>query len=227
MTGSQDSRQRSLVVVLLPQIILLFLFLTMYGLSLLQIIPSPHELNELLVSLFKRFGLPIIGLSSFIENLIGVNSYFPGAFTILTGMSLTAGHPKEALVTYLVIYIPAYLANILSFFLGKLRSSDKQPGSSSPRKTTLWFICTYWHPQLAAVSAFSVGVRDLLPPKEFLIRSFLVSLVWSVFWAVVIYNSGLMVNVTGYFSMLFFVYVVVWMVFDTWRFFKTKAVARL
>jgi hypothetical protein len=224
MNADRRPHSQSLFRVLLPQIILLGLILVLYSLSMLRIIPSPQELNRLLVRLFLKYGLPLIALSSLLENIVGLNAWFPGAFTILTGMSLTAGHPSRAILTYLVIYIPAYCANVFSYILGRSqRQSVQTTHPPKERDVWLWFVLTYWHPQLASVTAFSMGIRDIVPRSMFLVHSLLVSALWSVFWAVTIYHFGLIANVADYFGILFLMYLLIWAATDTWKFFSRRS----
>lgn len=220
--ADQHCTLRSFVRALLPQIVLLTLITGLYSLSLLGVIPSPIQLNGVLLHLFIRYGLPLIALSAFLENLVGFNAYFPGAFTILTGMSLTAGHPAQAILTYFIIYIPSYTANVLSYCAGSWRKFGTLDVTISPsNKIWLWFLLTYWHPQLASVTAFSAGVRNIRK-TVFFAHSFFVSLLWSLFWAIIIYHFGLIANVAGYFGLLFIIYVLIWAAMDTWKYFKRR-----
>jgi len=224
MIVGQSSPPKSLLRTLLPQLILLAVIAAFYSLSLMELIPSPHKLNGILVELFKKNGLPLIVVCSFFENLVGANAYFPGAFTILTGMALTAGNPTQAGVTYLAIYIPAYGANVISYWLGRWRKSNEGAGVVSLNQQTKWrFWLTYWHPQLASITAFSSGVRGTISQRKFYLLAFFVSLTWSIFWAVIIYQFGLAANVAGYFGPMFIVYVLVWAAVDSWKFFSTKS----
>lgn len=225
-TKTQRVKFRDLAHVLLPQSILLSFVGALYILSLAGAIPSPKQLNEILVSLFKTYGLVLIAISSFLENLVAVNAYFPGAFTILTGMSLTAGHPGQAVLTYFAIYIPAYCANLISFLLGRsqqwrFRSLEKPPKAS---RLWVWFFLTYWHPQLAAASAFSAGSQPSMDKMNFLTSSLCVSLFWSIFWAIIIYHFGLSASVARHFATLFIVYIVLWAGFDTWKFLQGRTI---
>jgi len=221
MIGQPPKSGNSLLKTIFPQLVLLTLVGVLYGLSLLKIIPSPSELNEILVNLFKNYGIPIIALSSFLENLIGINGYFPGAFTILTGMSLTAGHPAKAILTYFAIYLPAYTANIISFFAGRLKTQSEEQRLSTPRKRWTWFFATYWHPQLAAITAFSAGLHGEISKRNFLLMSLVASGCWSMLWAVTIYHFGLMASVADYFAPLFIAYLLVWIATDVWKFSRT------
>jgi membrane protein DedA with SNARE-associated domain len=226
MSVTKRSPLQSLFRALLPQLALLTLIAVLYFFSLLGVIPSPQQLNNSLVKMFIEYGLPLIALSSFLENLVGFNAYFPGAFTILTGMSLTSGHPEQALLTYCVIYFPSYSANILSYYFGrwgKFKQFEVSP--TPPKRIWLWFFITYWHPQLASVTAFSAGIQSIRYKISFFACSFITSLFWSTFWALIIYHYGLVANVSGYFSLLFICYILIWTAKDAWKFFKKHSFA--
>ncbi len=203
---------------ILPQIVILTVIGVLYLLSHVALIPSPMELNRLLVESFKHYGLPLIAVCAFLENLIGINAYFPGAFTILTGMALTAGNPTQAIVTYFVIYLPSYAANVVSFYIGFLNKTDST-NRPPPKKRNqmLWFLLTYWHPQLAAVTAYSAGATRAATPKLFIQYSLQSSFFWSVFWAVIIYRFGIFADVGKSFVALFLGYVLIWAAFDIYR----------
>ena len=224
MNDKSAKRQRSLLKAVLPQLILLTLISLLYVLSLLGALPSPIELNRMLVDGFKEYGLPLIAICSFVENLVGVNAYFPGAFTILTGMSLTAGHPAKALVTYFAIYLPAYIANLISFFLARSYPSPGPAGqpTHSNRLPWVWFILTYWHPQLAALTAFAAGSHRQINARSFVQLSLSVSFGWSIFWGMLIYHFGLLAHVVDHFALLFFIYVIAWALWDAWKFYRAS-----
>jgi hypothetical protein len=214
--------KNSLLGKIFPQLIILLLIGILYSLSILHLIPSPTQLNGVLVQSFKTYGLPLIAICSFLENLIGVNIYFPGAFTILTGMALTSGHPVRAIVTYFTIYLPALVANVLSFYFGLASQQSSATTIRRRRNSLIWFFFTYWHPQLAAVTAFSAGAEGLLSKSDFLKHAIGISLFWSVFWGVVIYNFGVFANVTQNLMPIFLGYVVIWTAVDINKWLRSR-----
>lgn len=223
MMNNTSKRAGSLIQKILPQLAILSLIGLLYLLSLLGLIPSPDQLNNILVEKFKTYGLPLIAICAFLENLVGVNAYFPGAFTILTGMALTAGNPNRAILTYFAIYLPSYLANILSYYFGFLyKKKNAISVTLKNRNTLLWFFFTYWHPQLAALTAFSVGSSGALSQHNFIKNSVGASLFWSVFWGVIIYHFGLFANVAQNFIAIFLCYVVVWTAIDIYKWLKAQ-----
>lgn len=210
---------------ILPQIVILSLIGVFYSLSLFDIIPSPSQLNGILVEKFKTYGLPLIAICAFLENFVLVNAYFPGAFTILTGMALTAGNPGRAVLTYFVIYLPSYTANILSYYCGFLYQCKDIAGAiPKKRKSLLWFFFTYWHPQLAALTAFSAGAGKFLLPSNFIKLSLGISLFWSIFWGAIIYHFGLFTDVAHNFLLLFLGYIMVWAAVDIYLWFRSQPV---
>ena len=206
---------------LLPQLVLLILIASFYGLAFVGVIPVPHNLSEKLLAAFKAYGIPFIAICSFIENLVGINVYFPGAFTILTGMALTAGNPLKAFITYFAIYLPAFAANATSFLIGRFGKRNPQTNGrvSQQRNTVLWFAFTYWHPLLASITAFSAGVENKVSKRNFFMLAFPISLTWSTFWALVIYHFGLAVNVGNHFAILFALYLLGWTIVDAVKFY--------
>jgi membrane protein DedA with SNARE-associated domain len=213
---------------LLPQLVLLILIASFYGLAFAGVIPIPPNLSEKLLAAFKAYGIPFIAICSFIENLVGINVYFPGAFTILTGMALTAGNPLKAVVTYFAIYLPAFAANATSFLIGRFGKRTQQASGQvlQQKNTVLWFAFTYWHPLLASMTAFSAGVESQVSKRNFFALAFPISLAWSIFWALVIYHFGLAVNVGDHFAALFILYLLGWIIVDTVNFCKRRQLTR-
>lgn len=207
---------------LVPPLVLLLLLVVLYSLSWAQVIPEPRELSQKLSHLFSHYGLPLVILCSFLENLAGVNSYFPGALTILTAMALTAGQPAKAIATYLAIYLPALVANILSFRFGLLTRQQGVENGLSVKKTCMWIAATYWHPQLASLTAYSIGSKNLRF-RTFVKCSFPISFAWSVFWAVLIYTSGLLVDFTSYLFLLSFIYAIGWSLLEIFTYLRRQS----
>lgn len=225
---TQTTIQRaSLLRKLAAPLFLLLILGTFYLLGLAGTIPPPQELSQKLGELFLIYGIPLVVVCSFLENLAGANSYFPGAFTILTAMAVTAGHPAQAVATYFAIYLPAVTANYLSFWLGTLTRPESNAEKGSNRKLFIWVAATYWHPQLASLTAYSMGAKRLLSFRAFALLSLPVSFVWSVFWATIIYFFGVLTDFTGYLFVLFLLYAVGWLAFELFGWLRTRRNARM
>ncbi len=222
MTSGEFKPTDKLVRRILPQLVIFSFIGVLYCISLVGLIPTPDQLNGILVEKFKIYGLPLIVFSAFLENLVGFNAYFPGAFTILTGMALTAGNPERAVLTYFAIYLPSFVANVLSYFFGAFCKNKKVDATSKKRNPLLWFFATYWHPQLASLTAFAAGSGGVSGPRQFFKGAIVASLFWSVFWAFIIYHFGLFADVAKHFVTIFLIYVVIWTVVDIYRWAKVS-----
>jgi hypothetical protein len=217
-------RDETLLHAILPQLVILFVACLLFFAASINIIPPPSDLGRFLVTMFDKYGLALIAISSFFESMVGLNVYYPGAFTILTGMALTAGNPKRAVATYFCIVAPAILANFLSFRLGNIQKNESRFTVISPTPLAVWFklLLTYWHPQLASLTAYSLGSSSTLASLRFLKMALPVSLGWSLLWASIIYRFGLFFDLSGYVLPLFLGYLIIWLTFDIWRFWTQR-----
>jgi membrane protein DedA with SNARE-associated domain len=223
MSTVEEQKVESLIRGIFPQIVLFAIVVGLSVLSHFGIVPPPNQLNNWLIQSFKTYGISVIALCSFLENLVGVNAYFPGAFTILTGMALTSGDPSKAFLTYLAIYLPSFLANLLSYRAGLLNEKrHREKAFTCQKSTILWFFLTYWHPHLAALTAFSAGAKHVVSFERFLKLSATVSLFWSVFWGLIIYHLGLPDQFAQNFFQIFLGYLAVWTLFDIFRWNKVR-----
>lgn len=191
-----------------PQLIILGAIGTLHFIAHLGAIPSPAGLNHFLQIAFKEYGVPLVAACSFLENLAIANGYFPGAFTILAGMASTSGDPARALIMYLAIFVPAVIANLLSYWIGRLAEGNNPDANKEGSRWRFWL--TYWHPQLASITAFEIGSDHSVGFSRFAMRAALPCLAWSIFWATCIYWTGTVADVGGYFWSGFILYLVVW-----------------
>lgn len=196
-----------------PQLIVIGLVATLFILSRLTFIPAPTEIAIFAINLLATYGLPLIMLASFIENFAGLGAYVPGSIAILAAMAATAGNPLQATITFFAIVMPAVLGNVLSYYVGYFTRPPENINlpERSTKNLIFWYASTYWHPQLAAVSAMASGSGGIKFPRYF--AHFLpVSLLWSIFWAVVMYNAGKVVATPGFLAPLFYIYLLGWVV---------------
>jgi membrane protein DedA with SNARE-associated domain len=204
---SSERNWRGMIRHVRPQVILLSAIFLLHILSLCGILPRPSSLNNSLQIAFVRHGIPLVAVCSFFENLAVANGYFPGAFTVLAGMASTSGNPKRAVLMYFAILIPAMIANTVSFCLGRIGRGQNKPVTQH-RKQSFWL--TYWHPQLASVTAFQSGSDSRLKLSAFISMAVMPSICWSIFWAVTIYYSGFISDAGRYFWLGFIVYLIAW-----------------
>lgn len=183
------------------------------------IIPTINELASVTAQYLLNAPLQVVALFSFIENLPLVSAYFPGSLVILVRMAGTSGDPAGAFITYLAIAIPAVAANLISFELGRVigtASFVRSPKRNRVRSQAMLYASTYWHPQLAAMTAFLSGSRGL---RRNLHLKLLLSIgvPWTAVWATLLYVLGVGLPVREDLTLLTLVYVVIWLAADTLR----------
>ncbi len=210
-----------IVIRILPQLLLLGLVGVLQVLMLWHVIPSQSYILSALQQFFSHQGLAAVALFSFIENIVGVNVYFPGSVVLLVAMSTTAGNLEHAVVMYFAIYVPAMFGNISSYLLGRvgLAIGARKHRTLARRSSWGWwttFVLTYWHPQLAAVTAVSAGIEGLRIPR-YLGLLFATTVPWSLLWAYVIYQVGGAIMVRTDYNLLFVVYILGWIAWDVLR----------
>jgi hypothetical protein len=112
-------------------------------------------------------------ISLWFEGLVFVNAATPlGLMSILSAKSVIADQSWGWLF---IGYMAALSANLLSYWFGtimpKLVTDHENPAAHRT------FALTYWHPQLASLTAFSQGVRRI-PVRAYLSKA----LPWSILW---------------------------------------------
>lgn len=206
--------------------LIIILFLTVINLlAHFGFVPSVSELTQILRKWFDQSGLPLVALCSLLENIVGFNVYFPGSIVILTAMSLTAGNPQRALITFFWIVIPSMLAHNINFLIGRysrnshnLSQTKKEEGRIFKGTLGNWFLfmSTFWHPHFAAVTSVASG-SSRTPYKDFLKYFLVSSILWNSFWGVTMYFFGRFTVAASNLSPLFYTYLFLWLVWDLRR----------
>jgi len=211
------------------QLIILAALLILFLLSAYGLIMDPESLTVSLRSYFVKYGIPIVIVVSFIENIIGVNIYFPGSITILTAMSLTAGNPSKAIQTWLAIVIPSTFSQIVDYSIGrqiaiKLPIRNKSETIKAKKRSNLskgLLFLGYWHPHFAALTSAACG-KSQMPFARFLGILIVSSLFWNIFWGITMYYYGAFTTESSTLFILFFLYILCWMGWDVFIYLKTK-----
>lgn len=209
----------------------LFLLFLIIGLDFLEhfgVLPSINDLAIVISSLLEQYGLVIVGPLSFLENIILINTYFPGSIVILTAMALTAGNPVRGLLTYLNIYLFAFLAYHLNYYIGlylgdKLQLKADKHKRKDYKVINLWleFFITFWHPQLAAYTCFKLGEENF-QYKDIRKYILVVSFFWNTFWGLAMYFVGQFANTKINFQGLSYIYIIVWLSMKIYRFYSSE-----
>ena len=202
-------------------------------LASIRLIPNPEELVGTLSDLFAEHGLILIVACALLENIVGVNIYFPGSVVLIAAMAGTRGDAHRAIAVYFAILLPAVIAQQINYaivrlgFLAKRQALGIQNGSAEiprTRRIIWWFVVTYWHPHLAAVTSVVAG-QTKMPYGRFVACFLLVSLPWSVVWGFVLFLAGSRFPSPREWLIAFYVYLVGWMFWDTFKFFRSRRVA--
>ncbi len=185
-------------------------------LNYLNVIPPISDIALYIKEAVNKHGLLVIGPISFLENMVGVSSYFPGSLVILTTMALAAGNPVRGFITYLLIYGFAFIAYNVNYFVG-YKTSKKEPKDISTTKS-LWirFLTTLWHPHFAALTCIHVGSEGYTYKQIFkplLISSF----IWNTFWGLTMYNVGMISLKGDSFAYLVYIYLVGWILLGIYQ----------
>jgi membrane protein YqaA with SNARE-associated domain len=161
-------------------------------LEMVGVLPSKLVLLDALRESYLRYGAPFIFLVSAVENIVGVNAYFPGSIVILAGMAMTSGKPEVALLTWLMIWAGCIGGNVLDYHLGRWRKNPSDH-SENPRRslsgTVTLYLLSMWHPHYGALSSAIVGAEGV-GFSTFLFGMLIGSFVWYVFWGGVMYIIG-------------------------------------
>ncbi len=219
-----------LVRSILPQLTILGLLALLKVLSSAGLTPSLEAMAAKLTALFVTGGLPIIGMASFAENLVGLNVYFPGAIVIVIAMSLTAGDLPRAFATYAAITGPAMGAQVLNYLAGRFFGNRLRPAAATESRrrggSGVWavFLTTFAHPHLAALTCFAAGSEGLRL-RQFLVLLVVSGVLWSTAYATVIYNLGAVAGATENLIPVFYSYAAVWLVWGIWAFFRDERTA--
>jgi membrane protein DedA with SNARE-associated domain len=214
------------------QIIVGALLVVCYLLNLAGVIPPPEIVYDRIEKIFSVHGVFFIGPISFIENVVGLNAYFPGSVAILGSMALTAGNPRLALVTFIAIVVPAFLAHQVNYFLGRRIARRSAVGKERGQKmnsrygpgigTHLIFFTTLWHPHFAALTSIDAGSQGL-GYRRFTKLFGLWFLFWNIFWGGVMYGFGAVLPRESLGYPIVIVFLVIW---GAWDFFKVGEWAR-
>jgi len=223
-------------------------------LSFLKIIPSISELTQHIVKLFEQYGLFIIPIMSFFENILILNFYFPGSIVILIAMSLTAGDPARAILTFIFIVVPAMLAHFLNYYIGREinKNSNKiiyclkniinfftkthsefqkerknlNLSSRNENSAETWFkfASALWHPHLASIICFDSGLSGM-EFRKFLKYFLTVGLLWNVFWGFTMYYFGHAIKVEStLLPVAYYIYLSGWIIIAIIKFCKASKV---
>lgn len=162
-------------------------------------LPSAEVLGGLATRLFDQHGLPIVGVSAFVEGLFLVGNYFPGSFVIMLGIALSDS-VAQAFMIFAVGTIALMVAHVINYQLGKhgwykllqkfgLASSLNESKTKIEQKGRWAILSSYWLPSLGSLIDTAAGILQM-NFKKFLLASLAASIFWNGLVTIITYSMG-------------------------------------
>lgn len=204
------------------QLVLLLVILSLYLLSQVGVIPESSELNAILMRYLEKYGLILLLLISFLENIAGLNVYFPGSIAILASATMTAGNLPVAIKVWFAILLGSLIAHQINYLIGKhfafgetmeLSSSGACEKSKASSIRWVLFLSTFWHPHFAAMTCMSAGAKGMQYGSFVLLYS-TSNVLWYIVWGCLIYNVGALVNSSMDWFPIIIACIALWAIWD-------------
>jgi len=179
------------------------LILVLYiSLSLVWVIfrlPSAIELTDIVKDWFAIYGLPVLFISSILESMLLIGSYFPGVFVIFISVIL-ARSPGEAIFMVCVATCGLLIGHIFSYLLGRygwykllvklgMKSSVEQAQTKLLKKGPTAIFSSYWLPSLGALTDTAAGIIGM-PFKTFITYAVISAIFWDSLVGIIVYILG-------------------------------------
>lgn len=219
---------------------LVFFFLLFILIYRLFDLPDPTEIARISSSLYEKYGLWVLLISSFAEGLFMISLYFPGSFVIVFAVIVFGNNSVQLLFVALISIVGFTLANIINYYLGKysyysfLLKLGRQDivekmqirFQKSSMRTILF---TAFHPNFLAIACICAGIANYNLGKLILQSIFALSL-WVSLWTsiVAIFISKINIedpNSAVYFLILLICWGLGLCIFDYYK--KRKNIDRL
>ncbi|MCE9541380.1 VTT domain-containing protein [Candidatus Kaiserbacteria bacterium] len=171
-----------------------------YAFWLLLDLPPKDEVIRIAQVYFEQYGLITVFVSAIIEGVLLFGWYFPGSLVIVLGVVFAGRDIPQLLGVYAATTLGFYVAYAANYYIGKygwyrllsalgfresLEKAQSQLLKYGPRAVFL----TYWHPNLAALTATAAGILDM-PFKTFIAHSIVAAALWDAVWTVIGYTLG-------------------------------------
>lgn len=197
---------------IVPPLLLIGAILLFWLLEYILILPSANELIEAVTTAITNQGVLAIAAVALLENIIVINSYFPGSVAILGVMASTHGNVGAAILTFSAITVGQLIGLTISFYLGRFGFHNKSQSVLENNKRVM-MVFLFWHPHLAAASSFAIGARS----SSNIFFIWIACILWSVFWALVMYfGFGIIVKEIGW-DYITIIFAFAWLSLEIYR----------
>lgn len=180
--------------------IILIIVYVVLVLLLRSIFPSGRELIDYLETLYGRFGYEIITIGSSLEALILINFFVPGVLAV--GFGVVFARVGDLDLTWVILSATAgaILGYVLDFLLGRFgfgqifeRMGYQKTIYQTKEKLAKFDLKTlslgFIHPNIGAIVSLAAGALKM-DFKKFFILASLSTLVWYIFWGLLIFALG-------------------------------------
>src|SRR3989338_748726 len=162
-------------------------------------LPRTEELIDVVEGWFDAFGAPALFLSSFLEGILLVGSYFPGVLVIFLGV-LVADSAAEAVFAVFICTLGLIIAHIINYVLGKygwyrllvkfgMKDAIEPSKNKLEKRGPIAIPLSYWLPSVGALTNTAAGIIHM-PFKKFLLYSVASSVFWYSFVGLIVYSLG-------------------------------------
>lgn len=160
-------------------------------------LPPAGELAAIFERWFDQYGLPVLFVSSILEGMLLIGSYFPGVFMIFLGVTI-ADSKGEAAVIVAVVTVGLFIAHVLNYALGRygwyrlfvrfgLKDAVESARERLVKRGPLAILSSYWLPSVGALTDTAAGIMHM-PFKKFFLYSLASVTLWDIVAGTFVYS---------------------------------------
>lgn len=191
--------RRTLKLIAVPLIFLL-VFASLFLVWELLDLPPEEVLIARAHDYFKQYGLITVLIGAFIEGLLLIGWYFPGALVILAALLLAGDDAWRAVQVVALAIAGLSTAYIVNYAVGRygwyqllvafgLREGLERAKQRLTKYGLSAIFTTYWQINLASLTSTAAGILHF-PFAEFVAISTSACLLWVTFWGSMIFFLG-------------------------------------
>jgi membrane protein DedA with SNARE-associated domain len=195
-----NQTKRNVVRLIAIPIVFLFVFASLYFVWELLDLPTEEVLLGIARNYFERYGLITVFIGAFVEGLLLIGWYFPGAIVILAALLLAGNNPWAAAQVLMATMAGLSIAYVVNFLLGKygwyrllvafgLREGLERAKARLTKYGLSAIFTTYWQMNLASLTSTAAGILHF-PAAKFAIISVVACVAWITFWGSMIFFLG-------------------------------------
>jgi len=157
-------------------------------------LPSEKEMIEILKQAFLTYGSWIVLVGAFLEGLLFIGFYFPGATIVFVGIILAGVQVAKLTEVVIMVSVAFIVSYSINYFIGKygwykllhkmgLKKSLEGAKEKLHKNSLGVILLSYWSPNFASIVATAAGVLGV-PFWKFFLYNIIGIIGWNVLWAV-------------------------------------------